>query len=106
MQPIRGINLRYALTQQLFDEGPQTVAELVKALEEQGFQFPGRASKAVSDALRWEIRRSRVRRLGRSNYGPAYMPRQTAARIRDRVAALRSAAEEDLYVGGSQTFQP
>jgi len=51
----------------------------------------GRPSKAVSDALRWEIEHGRVRRLGRGRYGPAYIPRSTDYRIHQRVLALRAA---------------
>lgn len=49
---LRGLELRYALTLFLFQHGPKTVAELIEALEYQGFDIPGRTSKVVSDALR------------------------------------------------------
>jgi len=52
---LRGVELRYALTQFLFQHGPQTVADLIEALDYQGFVIPGRPSKMVSDALRAEI---------------------------------------------------
>jgi len=58
---LRGVELRYALTLYLAQHGPHTVAELIVALTYQGFQFTGRPSKAVSDALRWEIRYDSVR---------------------------------------------
>ncbi|AQA05073.1 hypothetical protein BVC93_24700 [Mycobacterium sp. MS1601] len=62
--PVRGIELRYLLTTYLFDHGPSTVDELVAGLACQGFDIVGRPSKAVSDALRWEMRHYRVARSG------------------------------------------
>lgn len=94
---IRGIELRYALTIFLQQHGPQRVAELVDALEYQGFVIAGRPSKAVSDALRWEIARGRVCRKGRGRYGPIDMPRSTEYRIHRRVLELRTRA--DLLTG-------
>jgi hypothetical protein len=87
-----GVELRYALTFQLFQHGAATVPELIDALHYHHFAISGRASKAVSDALRWEIAHGRVRRLARGRYAPAEMPRATEIRIRDRVLALRSEA--------------
>ena len=89
---LRGVELRYALTMYLFQHGPQTVADLIDALEFQSFEIPGRASKVVSDALRHEIARGRVFRLKRGRYGPAEMPRATEYRIHQRVLALREEA--------------
>jgi hypothetical protein len=88
----RGVELRYALTMYLFQHGPQTVADLIDALEFQSFEIPGRPSKVVSDALRHEIARGRVFRLKRGRYGPAEMPRATEYRIHQRVLALREEA--------------
>jgi hypothetical protein len=96
---VRGIELRYLLTMQLFLQGPATITELVDTLTSQGFEVAGRASKSVSDALRWEIGRGRVRRLGRARYGPAWMPRSTEYRIHQRVLALR-AQTQTLSPGG------
>jgi len=88
-RPIRGMDLRYVLAVQLFDGGgSRTVHELLAALAASGFFPPGRASKAVSDALRWEVRKGRVVRLGRGVYGPGVMPRSTQWWIRNRIAAL------------------
>lgn len=90
---IRGIELRYALTMYLHQHGPQSVADLVDALEYQGFVFADRPSKAVSDALRWEIARGRVCRRGRGRYAPLEMPRSTEYRIHQRVLELRTRAD-------------
>jgi hypothetical protein len=73
--------------------GRANVAELVRALRHYGFEVAGRPSKAVSDALRWEMRYDRVRRHGRGWYGPGSMPRSTEYRIHQRELALRAEAE-------------
>jgi len=96
---LQGIDLRYALTMYLLQHGPTTVDELIKALEWQGFEIRGRASKQVSDALRWERRRGRVRRLARGLYGPGFVPRGTEHRIYTRVMALRTAAKPLWFRG-------
>jgi hypothetical protein len=98
---LRGIELRYALTMYLLQHGQTTVDELIKALQWQGFEIDGRASKQVSDALRWERRRGRVRRIARGLYGPGYVPRGTEYRIYHRVMTLRAAAKP-MFVGGTQ----
>jgi hypothetical protein len=95
---LRGIELRYALTMYLLQHGPTTVDELIEGLEWQGFEIPGRASKQVSDALRWE-RRGRVRRLSRGLYGPGFVPRGTEYRIHTRVMALRAGAKPLWFRG-------
>ncbi|MHC9290998.1 hypothetical protein ACRCUN_00950 [Mycobacterium sp. LTG2003] len=91
---LRGIELRYVLTMQLLRHGPQSVADLADALREQGFTTKGRPSKAISDALRWEINHGRVHRIRYGKYRPASMPRSTEYRIRNRVLALCEAAAE------------
>ncbi|WP_319450729.1 MULTISPECIES: hypothetical protein [unclassified Mycobacterium] len=97
---LRGIELRYALVLYLGQHGPHTVAELIDALTHQGFSFAGRPSKAISDALRWEVARGRVRHLERGLYGPGPVPRSTEYRIHQRVIALRERARgEPLPLG-------
>jgi hypothetical protein len=98
---LQGIELRYALTMYLLQHGPTTVRELIEAMEWQGFVIGGRASKQISDALRWERRRGRVRRLARGLYGPGYVPRGTEYRIYNHVMAMRAAAKP-LWIGGIQ----
>jgi hypothetical protein len=80
----------------LAHHGRATIAEMVDELSRQGFCICGRASKSISDALRWEIERGRVRRLGRGLYGPSHIPRSTEHRIHQRVLALRAAARLSL----------
>jgi hypothetical protein len=93
MNQLHGTELRYVLTMHLAVHGPATITELIDALTWQGFCVRGRPSKAVSDALRWEVGRDRVRRLGRARYGPGCMPRSTEYRIHQRVLALREEAK-------------
>jgi hypothetical protein len=100
---LRGIELRYALTMHLFRHGSATITELAEALRWHGFAVRGRASKAISDALRWEMRYGRVRRLGRGRYGPGSMPRGTEHRIHKRELALREQARLSLIAGHAET---
>jgi hypothetical protein len=90
MRNLRGTELRYVLTWHLCLHGPATITELVKMVEFHGFTVASPAPKTVSDALRWERRRGRVRRLGRAVYGPGAMPHGTEHRIHRRVLALRA----------------
>jgi hypothetical protein len=74
---VSGTDLRYLLTAYLFDHGPATVDELVEALTYHGFRTVGRASKSVSDALRWEMAHGRLIRFRRGPYRPGCMPLAT-----------------------------
>ncbi|QXC63527.1 hypothetical protein KSP35_13525 [Aquihabitans sp. G128] len=82
-----GIELRYLLTLHLVAAGPSTVKELVDVVDRAGFVLAGRPSKVISDALRWEVARGRVVRLGRGSYGARRVPRSTFQRMRQRVAS-------------------
>jgi hypothetical protein len=99
MNNLRGIELRYVLTMHLLSHGRSTITELLDALAFHGFSVASPAPKSVSDALRWERRRGRVRRLGRGLYGPGQMPRGTEHRIHRRVLALRAQAAKSLEGG-------
>jgi hypothetical protein len=92
MKKLRGIELRYVLTWHLALHGSTTITELVDVLAFHGFCVASPAPKSVSDALRWERRLGRVRRLSRALYGPGQMPRGTEHRIQQRVLALREQA--------------
>jgi hypothetical protein len=96
---IRGTNLRYALTLYLHLHGRATLAALISGLDHWGLAVGGRPSKSVSDALRWEVRRERVRRIGRGIYGPGPIPRSTEHRIHQRVLSLRAKAQEAALDG-------
>ena len=96
---LRGIELRYVLTMALAVCGPKSVVELAAELDRQGFSVDGRPSKAISDALRWEVAHGRVRRSGRGQYRSGYIPRSTEHRIWQRVLALRREAQLSLGAG-------
>jgi hypothetical protein len=101
---LRGTNLRYTLTRLLQVCGPSTVDDLVVALRKWGFTVDGRSSKTVSDALRWERRHGRVRRIERGLYRAGGMPSGTEYRIIGRVSFLREeATPEDAGRGGRVT---
>jgi len=88
---LSGLDLRYLLISHLVEgRGILTVRELAARVESEGFTLRGRATKTVSDALRWEVRRGRVVRHGRGLYGPGSVPRETKSRIRKRVHVLRA----------------
>ena len=88
---IKGLDLRYALIVCLVEAGRVlTTRELVASLHAAGFAIDGRASKTVSDALRWEVRRGRVVRRGRGLYARGVVSRQTVWRMTQRVRALRA----------------
>jgi hypothetical protein len=101
---LRGTHLRYVLVRLLQLIGPATVAELADGLHRWGFAVEGRPSKTISDALRWERRRDRVRRLDRGRYRAGGMPRSTEHRIIWRVVALREQARRQAVSleGGQQ----
>ncbi len=90
---IRGIELRYVLTFYLSQNGQATIPDLLEALDYYNFGIVGNPSKTVSDALRWEVARGRVRRRRRGLYGPGAMPRSTEDRIRKRAISLRAEAD-------------
>jgi hypothetical protein len=109
LRRLRGIELRYVLTSHLVHQGHATIRDLVEALTAHGFDVDGRPSKSVSDALRWEVRRGRVRRFERGLYGPGSMPRSTEYRIHQRVLALRDEVRKLSlragHIGISQPFR-
>ena len=83
-----GVRLRHAICVCLLEERrAMTVPEIVGGIEALGLSIPGRASKTVSDALRWEARKGRAVRLERSRYRIGTMPRSTEWWIRSQVAA-------------------
>ena len=89
---LRGIELRYALTEYLGLHGPCTIPVLIAGLAEQGFRIGGYPAKTVSDALRWERRYGRVVKRGRGIYDYWEVPRSTGYRMHQRVLALREQA--------------
>jgi hypothetical protein len=84
---LSGRDLRYVLTRYI-QQGHNTVSALARQLAADGYTVWGRASKVISDALRWEIRNGRVRRLRRGVYTIGTIPRTTSHRIATRARAL------------------
>lgn len=81
--PLRGRALRFVLIDEMLRRRDMNVAEMVTVLTERyGFDLGGRASKVISDALRWEVRRGRVVRLSRGRYRFARATRSTVRRVR------------------------
>ncbi len=81
--PLRGRALRFVLIDEMLRRRDMTVAEMVTVLvEDYGFDLGGRASKVISDALRWEVRRGRVVRLARGRYRFNRATRSTVRRVR------------------------
>ncbi len=89
---LRGIELRYLLTLMLTEEGAMTVSDMCFEVEQRGFDVRGRPSKAVSDALRWEVRLGRVIQVERGVYRYGDVPRSTEYRMRRRVAEINRQA--------------
>ena len=99
--PIWSRTVRYALAVHLLDVGgPVTIGGLVAYLETTGLVPGGRPSKVVSDALRWEVARGRVRHPRRGVYAPGRMPRSTEWWLRQRVAQL--VREHGAALAGSE----
>jgi len=99
---VSAITLRSLLvTILLAHGGPCSVAQLTNALAAHGVVTKGRPSKAISDALRWEISRGRVRRVGRGAYVASVVPRTTAWRMRQRSATAVLHGEPNRSHAGS-----
>ncbi len=82
-----GLWLRYELCIVLHEARRSlTVAEIVGRIEADGFTIGPNAHKVVADALRWEVRRGRARRVRRGVYGTGRLPRSSESKMR---AALR-----------------
>ena len=62
-----------------------TVTEVVEELLEHDVAVPGRAGKTISDALRWEVRKGRVRRIGPATYAFGWMPASTGRWMRSEL---------------------
>lgn len=93
LRPVERRELRYVLCLMLLDRGrTMTVPDLLEGLDRQGLSVVGRASKAVSDALRWERRRGRVVRLDRGRYRTGAIPRSTIWWLRQQVREMEAHA--------------
>ncbi len=77
-----GRSLRFVLVEHIRKNRTMTVAQLAATLATHGYDLPGRASKVISDALRWEVARGRIIRTARGVYSYGTAPPSTARRIR------------------------
>ena len=87
---VRGRALRFLIVDELRTHEVLSVAEMVTIITERGFHIPGRASKTISDALRWERARGRVVRISRGLYRYGQTPATTARRIKLFAAHCRA----------------
>jgi len=87
---LRGADLRFSLLTLLHQSGrPCSIPELLDQLQSRGLVVGGRnPAKMVSDALRHEVRRGRVRRIQRGWYEGLPRPDTTTRRHRDRLSDL------------------
>ncbi|MBA2609875.1 MAG: hypothetical protein H0U92_13110 [Actinobacteria bacterium] len=82
-----------------------TVAEIVGRIEADGFTIGPNAHKVVADALRWEVRRGRARRVRRGVYGTGRLPRSSESKMRAALRRLR--IEMTVYLStGDGTDSP
>ena len=96
--PLRGRGLRWVLLDELKRHSELSVAAMGRILAGQGFDLgPGRTSKLISDALRWEVRRGRIARPARGVYRWVGATVATSRRItilarrsREWITAVRS----------------
>ena len=101
---LAGLDLRCVLVVALRDAGrPLTTAQLVERVERLDVPLRGRPSKVIADALRWEVARGRVHRLGRGRYRVGYLAKSTEHRMRGRAraatATIRRRAADRLAAG-------
>ena len=87
---ITGRGLRMILVNEMMVRHEITVAEMVDVVSTMGFHLPGRASKVISDALRWEVRAGRVQRVRRGVYRFVSAPKSRIRRT--KILAARSRA--------------
>lgn len=104
----RDLELRRLLTWYVVDaRRVVTVAELVQWLDEVGFRAPGRTSKIVSDKLRADVARGRVRRVGRGRYVAGKVAPTTWRRIQSSArSAIRAARDSRRLTATRQAPRP
>jgi len=85
-----GRGLRHFLVSVLANASrPVSVGELVERVAAEPARLSGRPSKVISDALRWEVGRGRVRRERRGVYVFLRAPSSTRRWIERRARELR-----------------
>jgi hypothetical protein len=83
-----------------------SVAELCAAVHRRGFTVAGRPGKVVSDAVRCEVVRGRVRRVARGHYCIVWLPRTTRWRCHRRIRAARAGTAPVGHLHGRRTRHP
>ena len=85
--PLRGRDLRHAFLVVLARSRPLTITELLAVLTDAGFSVAGEdPHKVLSDRLRYEQKRGRIRRVSRGRYAIGKVAPTTAWRMRMRWA--------------------
>lgn len=83
---LTGRRLRYAVAVLLHDaQGTLTLADLASQLHAWGYSTSAEPRKAISDALRWELRKRRAVRVGRGRYRSVGLARSTRRWMRLQV---------------------
>lgn len=94
---LRGYDLRYLITSLVLAEGASTTASLRGRLIDLGVDLGADPRRRLYGALRSEVRKGRLVRVGPATYGIDDMPRSTRdwvlRRARDVESALESGAE-------------
>ncbi len=89
--PVAGRAMRYLVLAELIRSGDAlSVAELVGRLRQQGLLLPTRSSKVVWDAVRWEVRKSRIVKLQWGVYRVGSIPRSTRYWVLDQARGYRA----------------
>lgn len=103
---LRRIVLRYFLSELLaaHPERVWTPTELGEALAVRGFHVGGRPAKEISDALRAEVNRGRVLRVGRGRYRSGTVPASTRRRTRSVVRHRQAVLARELARGQRRRF--
>ena len=99
---LSGQPLRYVVCLALAkaDGRALTMPEIIAAVGAFGLPIAGRASKTVSDALRTEVNRGRVRRVGRGRYR-SDRPSESTLRWMQGWLVRRKAALAESYAAQS-----
>ncbi|MEY2397424.1 MAG: hypothetical protein QOJ00_598 [Actinomycetota bacterium] len=87
-----GLYLRYELCLVLHEARGRslTVAEIIERVEADGFTLGPLPHKVVADALRWEVRRGRARRVRRGVFATGHLARSSESKMRLNLRKLRA----------------
>ena len=106
-RPLVGRDLRHAALVVLHRWGAGSIAEVIERLGAGGFAVAGdKPNKVVSDALRHEVRRGRLQRVGWGRYAVKRLARTTSWRIGLRWDAALPANPVDPADSGPRPSVP